>query len=69
MDPRWTFAPCSEDDALALAAELGVGRTAAEVLIRRGHRTAEDARAFTEQDGPAHDPFQLGDMEAACARI
>ena len=22
-----------------------------------------------EQDGPAHDPFLLGDMEAACDRI
>ena len=69
MDPQWTFAPCAEDDALALAGELGVQRTTAEVLIRRGHTTADGARAFMEQDGPAHDPFLLGDMEAACARI
>jgi single-stranded-DNA-specific exonuclease len=69
VDPQWTFAPCREDDALALAAELGVSRTTAEVLIRRGHTSADGARAFMEQDGPAHDPFLLGDMEAACARI
>ena len=69
MDPLWTFARCAEDDAIALAGELGVQRTTAEVLIRRGHTSAEDARAFMEQDGPAHDPFLLGDMEAACDRI
>ena len=69
MDPLWTFARCAEDDAFALAGELGIQRTTAEVLIRRGHTSAEGARAFMEQDGPAHDPFLLGDMEAACDRI
>ena len=69
MDPLWTFARCAEDDAFALAGELGIQRTTAEVLIRRGHTSAEGARAFMEQDGPAHDPFLLGDMEVACDRI
>ena len=49
-----------------LAAELGVQRITAEVLIRRGYDRAETARAFLEQDGPAHDPMLLGDMAAAC---
>ena len=44
-------------------------RTTAEVLIRRGHSTPDAARAFLEQDGPAHDPMLLGDMAAACERI
>ena len=49
--------------------ELGIRRTTAEVLIRRGHATADAARAFLDQDGPAHDPMLLGDMAAACERI
>ena len=53
----------------ALAEQLGVRRTTAEVLIRRGHSTPDAARAFLEQDGPAHDPMLLGDMAAACERI
>ena len=69
VDPLWTFARCAEDEALALAGELGIQRTTAEVLIRRGHTSPEGARAFMEQDGPAHDAFLLGDMEAACDRI
>ena len=49
--------------------QLGIRRTTAEVLIRRGHSTPDAARAFLEQDGPAHDPMLLGDMAAACERI
>jgi single-stranded-DNA-specific exonuclease len=69
LNPRWQIAPCSESAAEALASELGVKRTTAEVLIRRGYADAESARAFLEQDGPRHDPLLLGAMAAACARI
>jgi single-stranded-DNA-specific exonuclease len=67
--PRWLIAPCSEPRAVELAATLGVQRTTAEVLIRRGLDDAEAARSFLETDGPRHDPLQLGDMAAACDRI
>ena len=54
---------------MRLAGELGVSRTTAEVLIRRGCGTAAEASELLEQDGPAHDPLLLGDMGAACDRI
>jgi single-stranded-DNA-specific exonuclease len=65
----WLVEPCPPEEAARLAEELGVRRTTAEVLIRRGHSTPDAARAFLEQDGPAHDPMRLGDMAAACERI
>ena len=65
----WLVEPCPPEEAARLAEELGVRRTTAEVLIRRGHSTPDAARAFLEQDGPAHDPMLLGDMAAACERI
>jgi single-stranded-DNA-specific exonuclease len=67
--PRWLIDRCAPGDVDALAAELGVQRTTAEVLVRRGHTTAAAARAFMELDGPVHDPLLLGDMAAACERI
>src|SRR5579862_8338167 len=67
--PRWIIDPCPPSAADALAAELGVSRTTAEVLVRRGHGDAREARAFLDLDGPLHDPMLLGDMAAACERI
>jgi single-stranded-DNA-specific exonuclease len=67
--PRWLIDPCPPQAAADLASELGVHRTTAEVLVRRGHATAQAARSFLELDGPIHDPMLLGDMPAACARI
>ena len=65
----WLVEPCPPEEAAALAEALGIRCTTAEVLIRRGHSTADAARAFLDQDGPAHDPMLLGDMAAACERI
>src|SRR5690242_908112 len=67
--PRWLIDPCPPGVADDLAASLGVQRTTAEVLVRRGHSTPAAARAFLELDGPLHDPMLLGDMAAACERI
>jgi single-stranded-DNA-specific exonuclease len=61
----WTIAPCSYDDAAALAAELGVSETTARVLARRGLGDPAAARRFLEGAPPRHDPFLLGDMSAA----
>ncbi len=69
VSPRWQIAPCPPELADKLAAETGLQRTTAEVLIRRGHTTAEAARSFIENDGPRHDPMLLGDMQAACDRL
>jgi single-stranded-DNA-specific exonuclease len=62
---NWTIAPCSYDEAAALAAELEVSETTARVLVRRGLGDAGAARRFLEGAPPGHDPFLLGDMSAA----
>jgi len=69
LSPRWLIDPCPAQAADDLAGALGVHRTTAEVLVRRGHGTPDTARAFLELDGPQHDPMLLGDMAAACERI
>jgi single-stranded-DNA-specific exonuclease len=65
----WTLRPCSSGDAAALARDLGVSELTASVLVRRGYADAPAARAFLEAESPGHDPFLLGDMAEACARI
>lgn len=61
--------PCPRREAAALAQELGVSETTASVLLRRGYGDPADAKAFLVAERPSHDPFLLGDMEAACATI
>ena len=65
----WTLRPCPRRDVTALACALEVSETTAAVLVRRGYGAPEEARAFLAAERPEHDPFLLGDMEAACARI
>src|SRR5436309_2897437 len=65
----WLVDPCPPAAAEALSEGLGIHRVTAEVLVRRGHATADAARAFLDQDGPVHDALLLGDMAAACERI
>ena len=70
MSPaRWVFA--SPDAAApALAAELGVARPVAEVLIARGYRQAGSARSFLNPKlSDLGDPLQLRDMDVALARL
>ncbi len=49
--------------------ELGISELTAAVLVRRGYSEPESARRFLDGEQPPYDPFLLGDMEAACARI
>jgi single-stranded-DNA-specific exonuclease len=65
----WTLRPCPPGDASALARELAISEITASVLVRRGYRHPEEARAFLAGEQPLHDPFLLGDMEVACATI
>src|SRR4051794_2518153 len=60
-------APRDEGDLLAK--EVGVSRTTASVLVRRGYADPVEARRFLEAELPAHDPLELGDMAAACDAI
>ena len=61
--------PCPRPEVTALARELGLSETTASVLVRRGYDDRGKAQAFLDADVPEHDPFLLGDMEAACAAI
>jgi single-stranded-DNA-specific exonuclease len=61
--------PCPRPEVTALASALGLSETTASVLVRRGYSDPARARAFLEAGILEHDPFLLGDMEAACAAI
>jgi single-stranded-DNA-specific exonuclease len=65
----WTISPCPHRESSALAEALEVSETTARVLVRRGYGDPEKARAFLGGDPPRHDPFQLGDMTAACEAV
>jgi single-stranded-DNA-specific exonuclease len=65
----WTLRPCPRRDVVALAKALGVSETTATVLVRRGFGDPETAGAFLSAERRDHDPFLLGDMEAACAAV
>ncbi len=69
MSGRWHIEQCSQQEALALAQELGISETTARVLVRRGYGDPEAAARFLGGGDPGHDPFELGDMAAACERI
>src|SRR4051794_21430355 len=62
---RWTSRPYSFAAADALTREVGVSRTVAAVLVRRGYDSPEAARDFLDPR-ERHDPASLGDMAEAC---
>ena len=51
-----------------IASGLGLAEPVAVILVRRGYRTVEQARAFLEA-GEAHDPFEFEAMEGACELV
>ena len=65
----WTLPDCPPAAQAALARELGISELTAAVLVRRGYSDPAVAGRFLAGEQPSHDPFLLGDMEAACARI
>jgi single-stranded-DNA-specific exonuclease len=65
----WTIGPCEATRVRALVDELGLSRTAASVLVRRGYDAPEPAREFLAGAMPGHDPLLLGDMAAAVEKL
>src|SRR5437763_16274795 len=65
----WTLADCPPETQAQLARTLGISEVTAVVLVRRGYSDPPAARGFLDGEQAPHDPFLLGDMEAACARI
>ena len=65
----WRLPPCPRQEVAGLAEALSLSETTASVLVRRGYGDPETAKAFLAAEIPAHDPFALGDMEAACTAV
>jgi single-stranded-DNA-specific exonuclease len=66
--PRLTIAPCDPAAVERLCSALGCSRTFAQVLVRRGLTSPDDARAFLAAE-EAHDPRLFSGMDDAVAVI
>jgi single-stranded-DNA-specific exonuclease len=60
--------PYSYAEARVLAEELGLSEPVAVTLVRRGYRTAEQARSFLAAD-ESHSPSAFDGMEATVERV
>ena len=69
MSGAWTISPLDARAAAELAGALAVSDITASVLVRRGYADPDSARRFLDAAPPGHDPYLLGDMSAAVARI
>ncbi|HYV15280.1 MAG TPA: single-stranded-DNA-specific exonuclease RecJ [Conexibacter sp.] len=65
---RLSMAPCDPAAVEALSRALGVSRTLAQVLVRRGLGAPEEARRFLAAE-ETHDPRAFAGIEAALAPI
>ena len=68
---QWTVkVPADTEKVDRLAAELGVDRVLAELLVQRGVETFAEARSFFRpQLSELHDPFLMKDMDRAVERL
>jgi single-stranded-DNA-specific exonuclease len=69
LDGSWTIDGCDYAEVKALADALEISEITASILVRRGYRDREVARAFVAGEIEPHDPFLLGDMALAVERI
>lgn len=73
IEKIWRLAEKSDEDLAnitALSAALGVSPALAELLHRRGYRTAEEAQRFIHcSDAVLHRPFLMKDMDKAVDRV
>jgi single-stranded-DNA-specific exonuclease len=68
-DGSWTIDPCEYAEVKALVDGLELGEVTASILVRRGYADVEEARRFVRGEIEPHDPFLLGDMNAAVDKI
>ena len=62
--------PADNDKVSRLAAEVGIDRVLAGLLVKRGVETFEQARAFFRPNlSNLHDPFLMKDMDVAVERL
>ncbi len=68
QSPAFRARPYDYAEARLIADELGLADPVAIALVRRGHRTVADARAFLDA-GETHDPGLFEGIDAAVERI
>lgn len=67
----WELGPSADSDLVAdLSSRLNLDETLADILIRRGVSTFDQARVFFRPDmANLHDPFLMADMQQAVDRV
>lgn len=68
-DVSWSVVPAPYARVRDLAAQLGVSEVLAQVLVRRGFRSVDEARAFLHPDYRVHNPYLMAGMRDARRRI
>ena len=62
--------PADPEKVGRLSAELGIDRVLADLLVKRGVETFEQARSFFRPSlNDLHDPFLMKDMDVAVERV
>ena len=71
VERKWTVRdPADAETVGRLSAELGIDRVLADLLVKRGVNTFEEARRFFRpQLSDLHDPFLMTDMDKAVSRL
>ena len=71
MEKRWVLKASSDQELVKnLARELSIDRNLAELLVQRGIKTFDEARAFFRPSlSMLHDPFLMQNMSVAIDRI
>lgn len=70
-DREWILKETADSETVSrLASELGIDPVLAGLLVQRGIRTFQEARAFFRPELQSlHDPFLMKDMDAAVERV
>lgn len=71
MEKVWKIRDCKEEQQVEqLASDLNIHKTLATLLVQRGVKTFDEAKAFFRPKlSHLHDPFRMKDMQAAIDRI
>ncbi|WP_240544500.1 single-stranded-DNA-specific exonuclease RecJ [Exiguobacterium algae] len=68
---QWVYPETNSEDVTRLQEELNISEQLARLLVQRGHRDLDSAKAFlhVEDEHDFHDPFAFEQMEKVVARI